>query len=153
MEEHPRTKVVLLTGSDDREPVRRALELGVAAYIRKDQKMGRMLGVLERVGRGEPAFDDVRVRGLAPVVAVPGPRQPVDDLTPREWDIAHLLEQGLSTLEIMVCLGVSKSTVRSHVHTILAKLGVHTRVQAVARLADVNGAVLHAPDRGRRDAG
>jgi len=153
MEEHPRTKVVLLTGSDDREPVRRALALGVAGYIRKDQKLGRILGVLERVGRGEPAFDDVPVNGLARGVAVPRPRQPVDDLTPRELDIAHLLEQGLSTVEIMVCLGVSKSTVRSHVHTILAKLGVHSRVQAVARLAEVNGVAWHVPGRGRRDTG
>lgn len=153
MEHHPRTKVVLLTGSDDREPVRRALALGVAGYIRKDQTIGRILGVLDRVGQGESVFDDVLVRGRAPGVVVPCTRQAVDDLTPREWDIAHLLEQGLSTVEIMVRLGVSKSTVRSHVHTILAKLGVHSRVQAVARLADVNGEASEARGHGRRDAG
>lgn len=138
---HPHTKVVVLTGSEDHEPVRRALELGVVAYVRKDQKVSSIIGVLERVQRGESAFDEGLVKGLARVAYVPTPRQPVDDLTPREWDIARLLEQGLSTIEIMEHLGVSKSTVRSHVHTILSKLRVHSRVQAVAALAELDGAV------------
>jgi DNA-binding NarL/FixJ family response regulator len=141
---HPHTKVVVLTASDDHAPVRRALELGVVAYVRKDQKIGGIIGVLERVGRGESAFDETLVKGLARAGQVPRPRAPVDDLTPREWDIAHLLERGLSTVEIMERLGVSKSTVRSHVHTILSKLRVHSRVQAVALLAEMNGSATSA---------
>ena len=150
VESHPRTKVVVLTGSDDLEAVRRALQIGVAAYIRKDQRIDHILQVLERVRRGEIAVDDSLVRRLARSdTALPRPRSQVDDLTAREWDIARLLEQGLSTPEIMADLGISKSTVRSHVQTILSKLGVHSRIQAVALLSDM----AHSAAAGRGELG
>ena len=131
-----RTKVVVLTGTDDLGSLRRALEIGVAGYVRKDQRIDHIVAVLERVHRGEHAIDETLTRRLARAGAVvPRPRLQVDDLlTSREWAVANLLEQGLSTTEIMICLGISKSTVRSHIHTILSKLHAHSRVQAVGML-------------------
>jgi two-component system nitrate/nitrite response regulator NarL len=137
---HARTKVVVLTGTDDLGSLRRALEIGVAGYVRKDQRIDHIVAVLERVHRGEHAIDETLTRRLARAGAVvPRPRFQVDDLTAREWDVANLLEHGLSTTEIMTCLGISKSTVRSHIHTILSKLHAHSRVQAVAMLASGSG--------------
>lgn len=138
---HARTKVVVLTGTDDLGSLRRALAIGVAGYVRKDQRIDHIVAVLERVHRGEHAIDETLTRRLARAGAVvPRPRLQVDDLlTSREWAVANLLEQGLSTTEIMTCLGISKSTVRSHIHTILSKLHAHSRVQAVAMLAAGSG--------------
>jgi DNA-binding CsgD family transcriptional regulator len=65
---------------------------------------------------------------------VPRQRTPVDDLTPREHHILRLLVDGMSTREMVHVLGVSQSTVRTHVQNIFSKLGVHTRLQAVALL-------------------
>jgi len=57
---------------------------------------------------------------------------PVQSLTPRQREVLHLLEQGLSTEQIAVQLVVSPETVRNHVRTVLRKLGVHSRLEAVA---------------------
>jgi len=137
---HPRTKVVVLTGSEDLGQLRRALEIGVAGFVRKDQRIDRIQAALERVRRGEFDIDEILARKLARSGStVPRPRAAADELTPREWEIARLLEQGLGTPEIMDSLSISRSTVRSHVNTILSKLGVHSRIQAVAVLADTTG--------------
>ena len=59
-------------------------------------------------------------------------RHPVDDLTRQERVVLALLEEGLTTTEIVREMGIGTSTVRSHIQAILTKLGVHSRVQAVA---------------------
>jgi two-component system nitrate/nitrite response regulator NarL len=133
---HPRTKVVVLTGSTELPPLRTALELGVAGYVRKDSRVGEIIEAIERARRGEGAVDESLVRRLGRSAngAAP-PRTPGDELTSRERDIVRLLGEGLNTSEIVEMLGISGSTVRSHIQAILSKLGVHSRVQAVAVLA------------------
>jgi DNA-binding NarL/FixJ family response regulator len=66
---------------------------------------------------------------------IPQPRSPLDTLTMRERYVAELMADGLGTNEIVQRLGVSHSTVRTHVQNILLKLDVHTRLQAVAKLS------------------
>ncbi len=62
-----------------------------------------------------------------------GPAQsPNSDLTDREWQVLKLLAQGLDTAEIAGSLTISPSTVRNHVQNILGKLGVHSRLEAIA---------------------
>lgn len=137
---HPRTKVVVLTGSENLAELRRALEIGVKGYVRKDQRIQRIHTALERVRTGDVDIDDILARRLArSSTVVPRPRSAADDLTPREWEIARLLEHGMGTPEIMDSLSISRSTVRSHVNTILSKLGVHSRIQAVAVLSEATG--------------
>jgi two-component system, NarL family, nitrate/nitrite response regulator NarL len=133
---HPRTKVVVLTGSAELPPLRAALELGVAGYVRKDSHIGEIIEAIERARRGEGAVDEGLVRrlGRSTNSAAP-PRTPGDELTSRERDIVRLLGEGLNTSEIVEVLGISGSTVRSHIQAILSKLGVHSRVQAVALLS------------------
>lgn len=55
-----------------------------------------------------------------------------NDLTDREWQVLELLSQGLDTAEIAASLIISPSTVRNHVQNILGKLGVHSRLEAIA---------------------
>ena len=63
-------------------------------------------------------------------------KSPADALTTQERAVLRLLQEGLSTAEIVARMGIGTSTVRSHVQSILTKLGVHSRVQAVALLGD-----------------
>lgn len=134
--EHPGTKVVMLTGTVSLEPLVEALEIGVAGYTRKDQRVGAIAEVLELAVRGETAIDRQLLRRLrGSTTTVPRQRTPLDDLTPKERDVLGLLVRGLNTKEMVRQLGVSQSTVRTHVQNILSKLGVHTRLQAVAALA------------------
>jgi len=134
--DHPRTKVVVFTGSNELPPLRAALELGVAGYVRKDSHIGAVIEAMERARRGESAVDETLLRRLGHAhnrSAVP--RAAVDALTVRERDIVRLLGEGLNTAQIVEVLGISNSTVRSHIQAILSKLQVHSRLQAVALLS------------------
>jgi DNA-binding CsgD family transcriptional regulator len=75
----------------------------------------------------------VGVFGLVEPVA-PGFKPPklVTSLTPRQQEVLHLLDHGLSTPQIAQRLGISIETVRNHIRAILRALGVHSRLQAVA---------------------
>jgi two-component system nitrate/nitrite response regulator NarL len=141
---HPRTMVVMMTGDDDFEPLQQALAMGVTGYLAKDQPVDAIARALELAGRGGTPIDAAMLRrARRPAARVPRQRTPVDDLTARERHILHLLVEGMSTSEMVRALGVSQSTVRTHVQNIFAKLGVHTRLQAVAFLdvdAGTNGA-------------
>jgi two-component system nitrate/nitrite response regulator NarL len=133
---HPRTKVVMITGNEEPEPMVEALAAGVAGYLRKDQRVDAIARALELALRGGTPIDNDLLRQVRkPRPAVPRQRTPLDDLTPRELHILRLLVAGMSTREMVHDLGVSQSTVRTHVQNIFSKLGVHTRLQAVALLA------------------
>lgn len=134
--DHPRTKVVMITGSDAFEPLVEALEIGVAGYIRKDQPVAGIAAAVASAADGRPCIDGALLRMLRHGPArVAQQRAPSEMLTSRERNVAELLAVGLSTNQIVHRLGVSHSTVRTHVQNILLKLGVHTRLQAVAKLS------------------
>jgi len=136
-ERHPRTKVVVLTGSDSSTALMEALAIGVTGYVRKDQPVPEIAAALRAVATGETAVDGTLLKQLNRR-AEPFPRQrkPSDLLTARERNVADMLVDGLNTDEIMRRLEVSQSTVRTHVQSILIKLGVHSRLQAVTLLAE-----------------
>jgi DNA-binding NarL/FixJ family response regulator len=141
---HSGTRIVVLTGSDSLDDARRALDAGVAGYLRKDERIDRIIDALERCASGERVVDEQLLRRLA--------RQPVRSaalregnlLTPRERDVARLLQAGLNTAEMVEQLGIRESTVRRHVQAIFAKLSVHSRIEAVACLGDVPARRAHA---------
>ncbi|HSE10899.1 MAG TPA: response regulator transcription factor [Nocardioidaceae bacterium] len=147
----PRTKVVMITGSDDPDLALEALSVGVAGYLRKDLRVNEIAAALEAAVRGDNPVDRALLReARRPRTGckMPGERSPLDDLTNRERHILGLLVEGMSTREMVTALGVSPSTVRTHVQNIFHKLGVHSRLAAVALLT--GDPAFHAP--GRRDA-
>jgi len=133
--QHPRTKVVMLTGGDSPETLRTALDLGVHGYIRKAQRIEEIAAALDRVAAGQMVVDPQLLHGSRSMPAVPRPRTPIDDLTPREQHVLQLLVDGCSTNEIVAHMNVTPSTVRTHVQSIFVKMGVHSRLQAVAMLS------------------
>jgi DNA-binding CsgD family transcriptional regulator len=75
----------------------------------------------------------VGVFGLVEPIAPPfKPPKLVTNLTPRQLEVLHLLDHGLSTPQIAHRLGISIETVRNHIRAVLRTLGVHSRLQAVA---------------------
>jgi len=69
--------------------------------------------------------------------AIPKPSVLVEPLTDRELEVLHLLAEGLSNREIAQKLFLSPNTVRTHTYNIYGKLGVHSRMQAVARTREL----------------
>lgn len=133
---HPRTRVVVLTGNDDPVALRTALDLGVSGYVLKGERLEAICAALEAAARGETSVQRSLLRQIRRTPDVPQQRRPVQDLTAREQEVLDLLREGLDTQQIVERLVVSQSTVRTHVQNILSKLGVHSRLQAVALAAD-----------------
>jgi DNA-binding NarL/FixJ family response regulator len=139
--ELPDTRVVMLTVSRDDEDLFEALRAGASGYLLKDMDPDRVPFALEGVLAGEAALprtlllrvmDEFRDRGKRRL-RLPGRRGA--DLSEREWEVLHLLRDGLSTQEIASKLYVSAATVRSHVASVLKKLRVPDRDAAI-RLLD-----------------
>lgn len=132
--QHNRTRVLMLSGGDAPATVKEALEAGVSGYISKAQRIEEIARALDRVVAGELAVDSSLLKGRQSTQRIPRQRTPVDDLTPREQRVLQLLVQGCSTNEIVTRLGVTPSTVRTHVQSIFMKMDVHSRLEAVAVL-------------------
>lgn len=133
----PRTKVFMLTGSDDPDLALEALSAGVSGYLRKDRRINEIAAALEAAARGDRPVDrDLLREARRPRSGckMSRERSPLDGLTDRERHILGLLVEGMSTREMVSTLGVSPSTVRTHVQNIFTKLGVHSRLAAVALL-------------------
>ena len=128
------TKVLVLSGSAEPGVTATVLEAGAYGYVGKDQPVEVILRALERIANGELSFDAAQLRagvrhgprvedGVALLVAL---------LTPRERQVLSRLTQGETTGEIASSLGITRTTARAYVQSILTKLGVHSRLQAVA---------------------
>jgi DNA-binding NarL/FixJ family response regulator len=132
----PRARVVVLTAPGNPALVANALAAGATGYVPKDRSLDELVDVVRRAAAGEivmPSSYLARVfehlRGRARV----GPSDgfAIGRLTGRETEILRALAEGRTTIEIADGLGISPLTVQSHVKSILAKLGVHSKIEAV----------------------
>jgi two-component system nitrate/nitrite response regulator NarL len=137
---HPETQVVILTASDDPASLIEAERLGLAGYVGKDQRLDGIVEALRLAAQGEGRVDKALLRRLrSRRDRTPEQTSALDNLTAQERVVLGCLGDGLSTSEIVSRMGISHTTVRSHIQGILAKLGVHSRIQAVAVLKDDEG--------------
>jgi two-component system nitrate/nitrite response regulator NarL len=138
-ERMPATKVVAIALAETEHDVLEWAEAGVAGYVPRDASIADLVAAVEGTARGElrcstrVAAGLLRRLGALALTAgsAPGGGRPVQ-LTPRERDIADLLEQGMSNKDIARRLGIGVATAKTHVHHILEKLQVHQRAQAAA---------------------
>lgn len=128
------TRVLVLTTFDLDEVVFEALRAGAAGFLLKTGPADDLVRAVRVVAAGESLLSPSVTRRLIEEFASRpsgAPPAAVGDLTPRELDVLRLVARGLSNAEIATELFVEASTVKSHVASILAKLGVRDRVQAV----------------------
>jgi DNA-binding NarL/FixJ family response regulator len=132
-ERQPDARVVLLTAATD-EWVCRAYDTRlVDGLVSKESGIQALDSALHRVLAGERSL----VGWCRRASNVARPTTPLDLLTPREREVLTLISQGASTTAMAVSLGVSPNTVRSHVRTVLHKLGVHHRASAAHAAAEL----------------
>jgi NarL family two-component system response regulator LiaR len=124
----PGLRVVVLTAYTDEARAAAAWREGAAGYVRKDSQPEFLLDVIRAAAAGARRFDPAA--GLDADAALAGPKD--EALTAREMDVLRLLAGGKTNREIAVSLSVGEETVKSHVASILAKLGLASRGQAVA---------------------
>jgi two-component system nitrate/nitrite response regulator NarL len=131
----PETDVVALTGLEDASLAREAARIGLKGYLSKDVSLDQFRSSLRAILRG--ARVDL-LPGARPATARQerGPknvaRMLASHLTKREREVLALLVRGLSGPDIANELAISRNTVRTHIQSILTKLQVHSRLEAVA---------------------
>ena len=141
----PNCEVVVLTASGTEENLLGAIRGGAAGYLLKSEPPERIVGFLRGVANGEAALSGAVARRLLEQVRAGGGRgSGVPDsiaavLSARELEVLLLLDEHLGTDEIAKRLFISEHTVRSHVKSLLRKLGVSSRRDALEALATARG--------------
>jgi two-component system, NarL family, nitrate/nitrite response regulator NarL len=128
----PETKIVVFSCVTDPAVVSEAKKIGVAGFLRKDQKPGTITAALQVINAGKVAF----MTGAARQPSWRAIPSPTDDLlqklTPRERQVLQRIVAGQSTGQMAREMNLAMSTLRSHIGRVLSKLGAHSRVQAAA---------------------
>ena len=126
------TRIVMLTTFDLDEYVLDAFRAGASGFLLKTAPPAQLVAAVRTVYSGDALLAPSSTRRLIEQFARPSaPPAALEHLTPRELDVLHMLARGLTNTEIAAELVVEPSTVKSHVASVLAKLGLRDRVQAV----------------------
>jgi DNA-binding NarL/FixJ family response regulator len=128
------TRVLVLTTFDLDEVVWEAIRAGAAGFLLKTAPADELVRAVRVVAAGDSLLSPSITRRLIETFAAqPQAREPsgLGELTARELEVLRLVARGLSNAEIAAQLVVEPSTVKSHVASMLAKLGLRDRVQAV----------------------
>jgi DNA-binding NarL/FixJ family response regulator len=140
----PGCEVVVLTASGTEENLLAAIRGGAAGYLLKSEPPERIVDFLRGVGHGEAALSGEVARRLLEQVREGGSRGVPDEiahlLSARELEVLLLLDEHLGTEEVAARLYISEHTVRSHVKSLLRKLGVSSRQEALAALNSARAA-------------
>ncbi len=124
-------KVLVLTTFEVDEYVFEAMRAGAAGFVLKRVPPAELIEAVRIVAAGESLLFPASTRGVIERFAAPQSGAVLPDLTEREEDVLRLLARGMSNGEIAAKLFVSVETVKSHVASILMKLAVRDRTQAV----------------------
>ncbi len=141
----PATKVVIMTAHDDERLLVDAVEAGASGFLGKDEAADEVLAAAKAAAEGEVLIDPATLTRLLHQVAREREARRdalllLESLTDREREILKLLAEGMRNDGIAQKLYISPQTVQTHVRNLLAKLGVHSKLEAVA-FAVKNGAI------------
>ncbi|MFO8035316.1 MAG: response regulator transcription factor [Anaerolineales bacterium] len=125
----PQIQVIALTSFKEEKLVKNALEAGAIAYLLKDVSADELARAIRKAHAGRATLSPDATQAL--VQSSNQPPIPGQDLTEREREVLALIVEGLNNAQIAEKLTVSPSTIKSHVSSILSKLGVTNRTEAV----------------------
>ncbi len=121
--EVPQARFIVLSTYDGDEDIYRALKAGAKAYLLKGMTSDDLVATIHDVHAGKSHIPPVIAEKLAE-------RMSAENLTPREFDVLEQIVHGKSNKEIAAELEVSEATVKTHINSLLGKLGVTDRTQA-----------------------
>jgi DNA-binding NarL/FixJ family response regulator len=133
----PSTKVVIMTAHDDERLLVDAVEAGASGFLGKDEPADEVLSAAKAAAEGEVLIEPATLSRLLHQVTKQREEQRevrslFAKLSDREWEILRLLAQGQRNEGIARTLFISPQTVQTHVRNVLGKLGVHSKLEAVA---------------------
>ncbi len=133
----PATKVVIMTAHDDDRLLVEAVEAGASGFLGKEEAANEVLSAAKAAAEGEVLIDPATLTRLLHQVSKEREARRdaealLGELTDREREILQLLAEGMRNEGIARKLFISPQTVQTHVRNLLAKLGVHSKLEAVA---------------------
>jgi DNA-binding NarL/FixJ family response regulator len=133
--QYPEVPVMIVSAVEDQKVIRRTFELGAAGYLPKSAGPAEIRGAVDTVLRGEvavPAGLDLHETDEQSAFA-----RRLSTLTPQQIRVLMMLSDGLMNKQIAYELSISEATVKAHVSSILQKLDVDSRTQAVIAAAKI----------------
>ncbi len=131
----PDTKLIFLTREDSDAARFAAIEAGASAFIHKSQAASDVVNAIRTVAAGGTLFTPRTIATLL------NKRREMDSqlesLTPREKEVLRLMAEGRSSRDIAARLGISYTTVRTHIRSLGSKLGVHSKLEAIVKAREL----------------
>jgi DNA-binding NarL/FixJ family response regulator len=156
--ETSRTRVILLTASDNQQEFIQALQLGSCGIVQKQAATDLLITSIRRVNAGELWLDSntttAVIRGFVPNEAAPPARMPPPvaqcpherfSLSARESEIVNLVTQGFKNKDMAEKMSISEQTVKNHLHSIFDKLEVSDRLELALSVVARHFQVGHPP--------
>ena len=123
----PNAKHIFLTREDSDVARFAALESGASGFIHKSRAAGEVVDAIRKVAGGGTLITPSAIAALINR----------ESLTAREKEVLRLMAEGVSSRDIASKLGISYATVRTHIRSLDAKLGVHSKVQAIVKAREL----------------
>ncbi len=133
---HPGARIIVLTTFDGDEDIYRAIQAGAKGYLLKGMSGEELIDAIRAVHAGKSRIPSVVAERLADRMGGPG-------LTGRELDVLKAIVAGRSNKEIATELFISEATVKTHINSILGKMGVTDRTQAAT--SALQRGIVHLP--------
>ena len=131
----PDTKLIFLTREDSDVARFAALEAGASAFIHKSRAAQEVVDAIRTVAAGGTLFTPRSIASLL------NKRREIESqlerLTAREKEVLRLMAEGTSSREIASKLGISYTTVRTHIRSLGGKLGVHSKLEAIVKAREL----------------
>jgi two-component system, NarL family, nitrate/nitrite response regulator NarL len=131
----PEAKLIFLTREDSDAARFAAVQSGASAFIHKSKAASEVVTAIRDVARGRTL---ITPRTIATLLAK---RRAIDaqhdSLTPREKEVLRLMADGLSSRAVAAKLGISYTTVRTHIRSLGSKLGVHSKLEAIVKAREL----------------
>ncbi len=131
----PETKLIFLTREDSDAARFAALETGASAFIHKSRAAQEVVDAIRTVAHGGTLFTPRTIAQLL------NNQREVDAqlerLTPREKEVLRLMAEGTASRDIAKQLGISYTTVRTHIRSLGSKLGVHSKLEAIVKAREL----------------
>ena len=125
-----RPAIVVLTSATDDEHLVRAMQAGAISYLLKTAAAEDVIAAVRAAAAGTASLSPELLTRLTQAIRRPPPPDPLAPLSPREREVLELIARGHSNRQIARDLVIGEQTVKTHVRSILAKLGLQDRMQA-----------------------
>lgn len=122
---NPLAKVIMLTTSEQEQDIHNAIKLGAMGYLLKDASPNDIISAIKSVAHGKRVYHNS-------IQMIADNRETVHDLSPRQVEVLKLAAKGFSSQQIGTILGISYTSVKTHLKSVFQRLDVTNRSEAVA---------------------